>query len=209
MAESSVFEGLPGNDAAREAAAGPPEPGDTVLIERSRRGDHAAYSLLVERYTPLLMRVTLRLLRDRAQAEDACQESFLRAYMRLETYDLTYKFSTWLGAIASHHCLRLLTRRDWEHPDADLALLHEAFLDDDPELQLLLKEQAEAVRRAVAMLPARYRQALELRHWHELSYAEIATITGQSLGAIKTQLRRARAMLAEALTAGENLHALY
>src|SRR5437763_1784233 len=94
--------------------AGTAPPVDMALVEWARRGDHAAYATLVDRYTPLLMRVTLRLLRDTAQAEDACQEAFLRAYTHLDEYNPTYRFSTWLGAIATHHCLRLLARRDWD-----------------------------------------------------------------------------------------------
>ncbi len=182
---------------------------EALLIERARQGDHAAYGVLVDRYSPLLMRVTQRLLHDPAQAEDACQDAFLRAYTHLETYNPTYRFSTWLRAIATHHCLHLLTRRNWEYTGTDhLTVSSAAFLDDDPELKVLLEEQAEGLRQAVADLPMRYRRALVLRHWHDLSYVEIATATGQSLGAVKTQLRRARVMLAQSLRARGNAHAL-
>ncbi len=179
------------------------------LIARARQGDHDAYEILVGRYTPLLLRVTLRLLRDEVQAEDATQEAFLRAYTHLDSYNPLFRFSTWVSAIARHHCLRLLARRDWAQATCDAMLLHEAFLDDDPELKLLVKERAEAVRQAVAALPPRYSRPLILRHWHDLSYAEIASLTGQSLGAVKTQLHRAREMLAQSLGTGGEAHAVY
>ena len=193
-------------DDQRRPAGG--EPDDVLLVERSRRGDHAAYALLVDRYTHLLMRVTLRLLRDQAQAEDACQEAFLRAYIHLDTYNPAYRFSTWLGAIATHYCLRLLARRDWDRLTLDPAMLAEVILQEGPEASVLRDEQDRSLRSVVAGLPARYRQALILRHWHDLSYAEIATVTGQSLSAVKTQLHRAREMVAQALTAPEGAHAI-
>src|SRR5579862_2144212 len=91
-----------------EDDAGPTALAEALLIEQACRGDHAAYGVLVDRYTPLLRRVTLRLLHDPAQAEDACQDAFLHAYTHLETYNPAYRFSTWLRAIATHHCLHLL-----------------------------------------------------------------------------------------------------
>ena len=183
-------------------------PDDAALVERSLRGDHAAYAILVDRYTPLLMRITVRLLRDPARAEDTCQEAFLRAYTHLDTYNPAYRFSTWLGAIATHHCLRLLAHRDWDHVTCDPTLLASTLLDDGPEISVLRQEQAVSLRQVVAALPIRYRQALVLRHWHDLSYAEIATVTGQSLSAVKTQLHRAREMLVQALTTLEGAHAV-
>jgi RNA polymerase sigma-70 factor (ECF subfamily) len=155
------------------------------------------------------MHITQRLLRDRAQAEDACQEAFLRAYTHLDAYKPAYRFGTWLGAIATHHCLRLLARQDLQRAGVDAALLAGILLEEGPEPYIIRQEQAESLRQTVSGLPSLYQRALVLRHWHDLSYEEIAAATGQSLGAVKTQLRRARAMLAEALRATGHAHALH
>ena len=180
------------------------------LIAAARQGDHQAYGELIRRYGAALYRVTYRMLRDHGEAEDACQEAFLRAYTRLETYDDRYSFYTWLAAIATNVCLRVLQRRDWRSLSVDPAVLREApvFTKDEPEMMLLVAERAEVVRQALDRLPEAYRQMIILRHWHDLSYQEIASMTKQSLASVKTRLHRARQMLAAQLVERQTLGGL-
>ena len=180
------------------------------LIAAARHGDHRAYGELIRRYSDALYRVTYRMLRDHGEAEDACQEAFLRAYTRLETYDERFSFYTWLAAIATNVCLRVLQRRDWRNISVDPAVLREApvFTKDEPEMMLLVAERAEVVRRALDRLPEGYRQMIILRHWHDLSYQEIASMTKQSLASVKTRLHRARQMLATQLVERQTLGGL-
>jgi RNA polymerase sigma-70 factor (ECF subfamily) len=181
-----------------------------ALIAAAREGDHAAYGELIRRYSEALYRVAYRLLRDHGEAEDACQEAFLRAFTRLCTYDSHYSFYTWLSAIVTNICLRALQRRDWRSISVDPALLREApvFAADEPELALLTKERADVVHQALNRLPAGYRQMLILRHWHDLSYQEIADATRQSLATVKIRLYRARQMLAAQLVERQTLGGL-
>jgi RNA polymerase sigma-70 factor (ECF subfamily) len=81
----------------------------------------------------------------------------------------------------------------------DLVLPVRSLVEDSPELAALASSRAEVIRDAVSVLPERYRRVLVLRYWHDLSYEEIATATQQSLGAVKTQLHRAKLLLAETL----------
>lgn len=180
------------------------------LIVAARQGDHSAYGELIRRYSDALFRIAYRMLRDHGEAEDACQEAFLRAYTRLETYDSRYAFYTWIATIVTNICLRLLQKRDWRTINVDPALLRAApiFAEDEPELVLLGKERADVVRQALQMLPEAYRQVVILRHWHDLSYQEIADATRQSLASVKIRLHRARQMLATQLVERRTLGGL-
>jgi RNA polymerase sigma-70 factor (ECF subfamily) len=176
---------------------------DLRLIERSRRGDHAAFGELVERYKDSVYRLAYRILRHAGDAEDAAQEAFLRAYTALDSFNPQYRFYTWISTIAQHVCFRSLRSRDWRVTGVDPAMVrvNRANVEDGPEIGLLLRERDEVIRGLVDGLPGKYRQVLILRHWHELSYDEIARATELSLSAVKTRLHRARQMLATAIAA--------
>jgi RNA polymerase sigma-70 factor (ECF subfamily) len=170
-----------------------PEPD---LIAAARNGDHAAYGELVERYQAAIFRLAFRILRRQADAEDATQEAFVRAYVHLDSYNAHFRFYTWLSAITSHYCYRLLRqRRTVSLPIDGRELEAPAFVEDGPELLVLLRERDREVRRVIAALPERSRELLILRHWHSLTYEELAAATDQSLGAVKSQLHRARRQL--------------
>ena len=167
------------------------------LIAAAKRGDHVAYGALVERYQAAIHRLALRILQREADAEDAAQEAFVRAYIHLDTYNPRFRFYTWLAAITSHYCYRMLRqRRTLRLPAEEGALRGPAFVEDGPELALLLRERDAEVHALVDALPQRSRDLLILRHWHSLSYEEIAAATNQSLSAVKSQLHRARRQLA-------------
>lgn len=170
---------------------------DESLIAAAKRGDHAAYGTLVERYQAAILRLSLRILQRQADAEDAAQEAFVRAYIHLDTYNPRFRFYTWLAAITSHYCYRMLRqRRSLRLPEDERDLRGAVFVEDSPELALLLRERDAEVHALVDSLPQRSRDLLILRHWHSLSYEEIAAATDQSLSAVKSQLHRARRQLA-------------
>jgi RNA polymerase sigma-70 factor (ECF subfamily) len=172
------------------------ESSEAGLIVAAKRGDHAAYAALVERYQAAVYRLALRILQREADAEDAAQEAFVRAYIHLDTYNPGFRFYTWLAAITSHYCYRVLRqRRTLRLPEEDRELRGAAFVEDSPELAVLLRERDAAVHALVDSLPQRSRDLLILRHWHSLSYEEIAAATDQSLSAVKSQLHRARKQL--------------
>jgi RNA polymerase sigma-70 factor (ECF subfamily) len=173
---------------------------ERLWVARARRGDARAFGQLVETYQRAVFNVCYRMLGDRAEAEDAAQETFIRAYTRLASYDPGHKFSTWLLSIASHYCIdRWRQRRpglvSWE------ALPPLAWSSDPqpgPEAVALRREAQDQAQRLVNGLPPDYRAALVLRYWHELSYEEIAEALHLTLPAVKSRLFRARQMLAQA-----------
>lgn len=174
---------------------------DFELITRARSADHAAYRELVERYKNAGYAVALQILRQQSDAEDALQEAFIKAYIYLDSFSPKYRFYTWFSTIVRNVALSQLRARDWlvlPMPEETLRPVR-SVVEDCPELAALATSRADMVREAVLVLPERYRQVLVLRYWHDLSYDEIATVTQQSLGAVKTQLRRAKLLLGEGL----------
>jgi RNA polymerase sigma-70 factor (ECF subfamily) len=140
------------------------------------------------------------MLGNSVEAEDAAQESFIRAYTRLDTYDSARKFSSWMLSIASHYCIDVLRRRrmalvsiDELPPMLDASMPRSA----DPEQVVARAQVADQVQGLLATLPEHYRTPVVLRYWYDMSYREIAETMGVTESTIKTRLHRARAKLAE------------
>ncbi len=174
---------------------------DEELIQRAVDSDHAAYREIVERYKVAGYRLSLQILRHPADAEDALQEAFTKAYIYLASYSSRYRFYTWFSTIVRNVALSHLRSRDWlvTPLTEEIAQPARTVIEESPELAALASSRADIVREAVRVLPERYRRVLVLRYWHDLTYEEIATVTNQSLGAVKTQLHRAKALLGEGL----------
>lgn len=174
---------------------------DEELILRAKGSDHAAYREIVDRYKEAGYRLALQILRHPADAEDALQEAFTKAYMYLDSYSPQYRFYTWFSRIVRNVALSHLKTRDWLiSPLAeDMAVPVRSVVEESPELAALASSRADIVREAVKLLPDRYRRVLVLRYWHDLSYEEIAVVTQQSLAAVKTQIHRAKLLLGEGL----------
>jgi len=163
-----------------------------------QRGSKEAFAKLVEAYQAPVYNLAYRMLGNPTDAEDAVQETFLRAYKRFETYDASRKFSSWILSIASHYCVDRLRRRrgnwaSWEE------LMSWRWVPDErprPEERALQREQEDLVGHILDQLPPQYRLAIVLRYWYDYSYLEIAQITQSTQSAVKSRLHRARQMMA-------------
>ena len=178
-----------------------PQTDELRWIDAAIQGDHEAFARLVDAYKTPVFSIAYRMLRSTAEAEDAAQEIFLRAYTKLATYDRQRKFSTWLLSIASNYCIDVLRRRRATLVELDevaFALPSEA---PGPERSALNREQRDAVVRAINRLPDTYRLITVLRYYHDLSYEEIEQITGLTEATVKTRLFRARRQLEDLLEA--------
>ena len=165
---------------------------DSEWVRRARGGDRDAFAALVRGHHARILRLCLSMLRDPADAEDAAQEVFLKAYKSLDRFAGDCAFSTWLHRIAANQCLDLLrkaSRRRTESLDAEE--------DPSPEPGASL-EAADLAARALAGLPEDYRLILVLRETQGLSYLELAETLECSLDSVKARLRRARAALKDA-----------
>ena len=168
-------------------------------IEQTLRGEQVAFGQLMHRYAGAVYNLAYRMLGDAQDAEDASQEIFLRAYTRLTSFDPTRRFSTWLLSIASNYCIDRLRRRRFAWLTLDDVAFSLPSYERSPERSALDREERDRVQAALRRLPDHYRLVLVLRYWQEMSYNEIAQVTGLTESALKTRLHRARHMLAEAL----------
>lgn len=174
-------------------------------VRRARAGDDAAFAQLVETYQTPIYNLCYRMLGEAGEAEDAAQETFLRAYSQLGSYDPGRSFKTWLFAIANHHCIDRLRKRrlTWLSIDDDLPP-HPALQDHapGPEEASVRREQSEMLQALLARLAPDDRAVVSMRYWHDLSYEEIAEATQTTVSAVKSRLHRARGSLGEMLAGG-------
>jgi len=181
------------------------------LIERVLQGDTAAFEPLVLENQQRVYNVALRITGNEADAWDASQEAFLRAYKSLKDFRGESRFSTWLYKLAGSAAIDLIRRRK----DAQLVSLYDEEesipeLPDErfvPETELEKKELRENVRRALSLLPADYRHILTLRELGGLSYGELAEELGLEAGTVKSRLARARQKLCALLSRDGNFSA--
>jgi RNA polymerase sigma-70 factor (ECF subfamily) len=169
---------------------------DNDLVSRTLDGDVRSYEELVRRYERLVGRVLYPYARREISVEDLVQETFLRAYDRLETFNPDYRFKTWLLAIANNLGVDTLRRRKEIvefNPETHASPV------GGPEAEALEAERSRGVQKAVAALPEAYGVPLVLRYSEGMSYAEIAEILDITVPAVKSRLFRARKMLGERL----------
>lgn len=167
------------------------------LVQRAQRGDADAFEELVNEHAVYVYNLALRVLGQPQEAEEAAQETFLRVWRSLEGFRHRSKFRTWLYTIVTRICFDRLPGLK-----QDLAAIdpQDVNLPDErktPEDSVISSEMKRQVMGEVEALPAHYRLLITLRHLQEMSYAEIADVTGQPLGTVKTGIHRARCILAE------------
>ncbi|HEY9450986.1 MAG TPA: RNA polymerase sigma factor [Gemmatimonadaceae bacterium] len=172
---------------------------DAHIVERVLAGDTEAFGVLVERYHARCVRLALHILGNREDAEDAAQESFLRAYRYLSGYRERERFASWLYRILVNQCRTILARR--ERVEAPLPEWEWSLIGAED----LRVEQGGALRdelsRALALLAPEQREAVVLKFSEDLTYDEMAAVTGAGVSALKMRVRRActrlRALLLE------------
>jgi RNA polymerase sigma-70 factor, ECF subfamily len=187
---------------------------EQLLLQQAKQGDEtsaAAFGQLVRHYQTTVFNVAYRLLGRRVEAEDAAQEAFLRAYRALNRFDVTRPFAPWIKRITVNLCLNWLESAkvkpqllaaEMSSNDRPVSMDDWAQPAPSPEQTLVLEEQSIRLRQAILALPPRYRAAIELRHFHELSYDEMAEVLERPLSSVKSDLFRARKILAEKMKEG-------
>jgi RNA polymerase sigma-70 factor (ECF subfamily) len=176
-----------------------PEP---LWLAQALKGDAEAFSQLVETYQRPVFNLCYRMLSDPDEAEDAAQETFMRAYNGLHRYDNQRSFSTWLLSIAAHYCIDQIRRRRMTivSIDDDREGVPEIDLPDHtpgPEATFSQHEEQRRVQMLLKMLGPQDRAAVVMLYWYEMSYEDIANALGLTVSAVKSRLHRARLELAE------------
>jgi len=170
---------------------------DRILLQAAQDGDPDAFEALVRRHQAAVYRVALRMLGSEADAQDATQESFVRAWRGLERFRRESAVSTWLYRIVTRRCLdAIAARRPTE-------ALHQIELDAgvDSADTAEQRERLRAVTRAIAGLPGEQRAALVLREFEGLSYDQLADVLNTSVPAVKGRIHRARLAVLKQTTA--------
>ncbi|HEX5501956.1 MAG TPA: sigma-70 family RNA polymerase sigma factor [Thermomicrobiales bacterium] len=185
-------------DAAAMTTAGD-EADDDLLVARALGGDRDAFAALIRRYQRPVYGLAYRMLGDAADAEDAAQETFVRAYTRLDSYRPNGRFGSWLLAIAAHWCVDALRarRRRGAAVAVGAGLGGDRFVcpADGPEELALRRASRDEMQALLAQLPPRYQLVLTLRYYHDLSYVELAEALGEPVSTVRMRLFRARAAL--------------
>ena len=175
-------------------------PSDADLALLARQGKTEAFGELVSRYQVSVYNVCLRLLGDAPGAEDLTQETFLRAYQHLDSYQLERPFGPWIRRVAANLCINHLKHRQWltsplDDENDDFA----AGAENNPEQAVQRKETREDIAAALRQLRPLQRAVIELSHFHGLRYAEIAAELDLPMSDVKSHLFRARKRLSEIL----------
>jgi RNA polymerase sigma-70 factor (ECF subfamily) len=168
-------------------------------IIQAQNGSDEAFTQLVETYQTPVFNLCYRMLGGAESAEDAAQETFLRAFQHLHRYDLKRPFATWLLSIAAHYCIDRLRRKKlpvfsvdedeeftFEIPDIEAL---------QPESELVHGEQREQIHALVGSLDSTDRAAIVMRYWYDFSEVEIAESLNLTVSAVKSRLHRARKQL--------------
>jgi RNA polymerase sigma-70 factor (ECF subfamily) len=187
-------------------AAGSVMHADTALIQRAKANDRAAFNEIVLRYKDKVYNYIYRMVRNATDAEDLTQETFVRAYLSLHSFQSRASLNTWLFRIATNLCIDhsrrakrtqgLVTSLSPDNEEEEEGLQRD--IPDatfDPQRLLLNKELGEKLEKALQELPEKLRMVVLLYDVEGLSYEEIAAIAGCPLGTVKSRLFNARAVL--------------
>ncbi len=197
----------PGDEGSRAEALE-----DRILVQRfleakeagDREGLEAAFRMLLLRYQERIHRLVLRYVRDPLEAEDVTQDVFLKVYRKLDGFQGDSAFFTWLYRVAANTAVDHVAkrkRRPLHLSDDPSALVgspkdgepRSGLSSETPDEPMLRRERVRITREICDALPEPYKTTLFLREFEELSYLEIAEVSGCSIGTVESRLFRARA----------------
>jgi RNA polymerase sigma-70 factor, ECF subfamily len=167
-------------------------------VVQARKGNSESFCKLVEAFQTPVYNLCNRMLGNPYEAEDAAQETFLRAFNNIRHYDENRPFSTWLLSIAAHYCIDQIRKRRMNI----LSLDETVFLDPPdgapgPETALSTVEEQKRVRVVLEKLVPQDRVAVIMLYWYDFSYEEIAEALSMTVSAVKSRLHRARQTMAQ------------
>ena len=175
---------------------------DIELIVQIRNGNTNAFRFLVDQNKNLVWHMVLRMIRQREDIEDVCQEVFMKVFRDIQKFRGESKLSTWIGSITYHVCIDYIRKKgrekvlfsdEWE-PDESALQVHETTTVQMDRNWLKLK-----IHELIERMPLSYRTIVTLYHLEGFSYHEISEVTGMPDGTVKSYLSRGRHMLRERL----------
>ncbi len=180
---------------------------DRTLVEMVIEGDSIAFDNLFARHRDMIYTMLLRFAGNSDDVEDLMQEAFMKAYLKISSYNPKYDFGAWIYTIARNTFVdfsrtrksNALNPQNIPLENSDTAHISAPT----PEDCIINAQQRAQIERYISMLPADYRQLFELRFLDEYSYEEIAEKLDMKLGTVKTRIFRVRNMMCRLITQGE------
>jgi RNA polymerase sigma factor (sigma-70 family) len=164
------------------------------IIERVQRGDTNAFSCLVTKYQDVVFSIALKVLKNRNDAEEMAQETFIKAYRSISTFRGKSKFSTWLFSIAYNTCISSVRKKKFPATSIDLVRLNDEE-DDWDDLELTEEERSKMLEMSLKKLPEDDYTLIILYYYEEQSIEDVSRIVGLSESNVKVKLHRARKKL--------------
>ena len=176
-------------------------------VKQALSGDEKAYEALLNRYRNGIYNMIYQMIKNKEETEDLVQETFIKAFNSLESYNDHYAFSTWLYKIAFNNCIDKIRKRKLKTYSLNEPVqLHEGEVQQEirddsntPDKSLLYAEEKKRIQESIDALPPRYKEVIVLRHQEEQSYEEISEKLDIPLGTVKARIFRAREMLKKQL----------
>jgi RNA polymerase sigma-70 factor (ECF subfamily) len=180
---------------------------EQALVRSALGGDQKAYKALFETYRQAIFHITVKIVRNQDEANDLVQETFIKAFGSLKSYDHNYRFSTWLYKIAANCSIDFLRKRKIDSMSLDKPIATkdgdvQMEIPDDtynPEKDLRNRQQSTGIEDAIESLPEKYKEVIVLRHKEDKSYEEIAEMLKVPVGTVKARIFRARELLKKKL----------
>lgn len=180
---------------------------DFIAVRQVLDGNKSAFQFLQNRHSKIVASLIRKMIKNEDDVDDLVQETFIKAYNALNTFQFEYTFSAWLYRIASNNCIDFLRKKRFPTISLDKPIQSD---DDDlyieiedsttyADTDLMKDERMQVLHNAIDSLPENYRQIIKLRHEDELDYTDIAKKLDLPLGTVKAHLFRARKILYTAL----------
>jgi RNA polymerase sigma-70 factor (ECF subfamily) len=168
------------------------------LIPWHLRGEMDAFQLLIKEHERLVSHMVGRLIKNKQDHEEICQDVFLKVYDKLNAFTFQSKLSTWIATIAYRLAINFVRKKKLMVTEESEESLNERFRNyETPEEVLMEKDLDTHIRILIDKLPAQYKMVLTLFHLDDMNYEEITEITGMPAGTVKNYLFRARNILKE------------
>ena len=174
---------------------------DQILINQIIDGDTNAFSTLVDMYKDLVFTLALRMLKNREEAEEVAQDTFIKTYKSIDRFKGDSKLSTWIYRVAYNTCLDRIkkNKKHLNNVEINEFTVHQVKTIDNALDKIEAKEREEAIQRCISALPSEDSFLLTLYYFDDLSLDEISKIVGITANSIKVKLFRCRKKLATIL----------
>ena len=186
---------------------------DIKAINKCLSGDSSGFNLLQKKYKSIVTSLVRRMVKNEEDVEDITQETFIKAYNALHSFQFGYSFSAWLYRIASNNCIDFLRKKRFQvislnvkshdsDDEEEMEILDDSYM---PDIKVLNDEKKKTLNEAFEKLPDNYKQILKLRHEEDLDYNEIAERLSIPIGTVKAHLFRARKLMYDHLKTNKYL----